>query len=83
MRAYKQTFDALFKEMDKIIVGQDDVIEQILVAMLCDGNALLEGYPGLAKTLAVRTIAELMDLKFSRIQNTMKKHIYKYKFLFS
>ena len=38
--------------------------------MLCDGNALLEGYPGLAKTLTVRTLAELMDLKFSRIQNT-------------
>ncbi len=70
MRAYKTTFDALFKEISKIIVGQNEVIEQILVAMLCDGNALLEGYPGLAKTMAVRTIAELMDLKFSRIQNT-------------
>jgi len=70
MRAYKTTFDGLFKEIDKIIVGQDEVIEQILVSMLCDSNALLEGYPGLAKTMAVRTIAELMDLKFSRIQNT-------------
>lgn len=70
MKAYKTTFDELFKEISKVIVGQNEVIEQILVAMLCDSNALLEGYPGLAKTMAVRTLAELMDLKFSRIQNT-------------
>ena len=70
MKNYKHVFDAVFKEIDKVIVGQDDVIEQILVAILCDGNALLEGYPGLAKTLAVRTLAELMNLKFSRIQST-------------
>jgi len=42
----------------------------ILITILCDANALLEGYPGLAKTLAIRTMAKLMDLKFSRIQNT-------------
>ena len=70
MKNYKHVFDAVFKEVDRVIVGQDDVIEQILVAILCDGNALLEGYPGLAKTLAVKTLAELMNLKFSRIQNT-------------
>ena len=70
MRNYKQIFDELKKEMGKVIVGQEDAIEQILIAILCDGNALLEGYPGLAKTLTVRTLAQLMDLKFSRIQNT-------------
>ena len=70
MRNYKQIFDELKKEMGKVIVGQEDAIEQILTAILCDGNALLEGYPGLAKTLIVRTLAQLMDLKFSRIQNT-------------
>lgn len=70
MKNYKHIFDAIFKEIDKVIVGQDDVIEQILVAILCDNNALLEGYPGLAKTLVVRTLADLMNLKFSRIQNT-------------
>ena len=70
MRNYKQIFDELKKEMGKVIVGQEDAIEQILIAILCDGNALLEGYPGLAKTLIVRTLAQLMDLKFSRIQNT-------------
>lgn len=70
MKTYKATFDALFKEVSKVIVGQRDVLEQVMIAILCDANALLEGYPGLAKTLAVRTLADLMDLKFSRIQNT-------------
>ena len=70
MKNYKQIFDELQKETSKIIVGQENVVEQILIAVLCDGNALLEGYPGLAKTLTVRTLAQLMDLKFSRIQNT-------------
>ena len=70
MKNYKQVFDELQKEIGKVIVGQTDVVEQILVSILCDANALLEGYPGLAKTLTVRTLAELMDLKFSRIQNT-------------
>lgn len=70
MKNYKEIFDELQKEASKVIVGQQDVVEQILIAILCDGNALLEGYPGLAKTLTVRTLAQLMDLKFSRIQNT-------------
>ena len=70
MKNYKQIFDELQKEAGKVIVGQEKVVEQILIAILCDGNALLEGYPGLAKTLTVRTLAQLMDLKFSRIQNT-------------
>jgi MoxR-like ATPase len=70
MKNYKHVFDAVFKEIDKAVVGQKDVIEQILVCILCDSNALLEGYPGLAKTLVVRTLADLMNLKFSRIQST-------------
>ncbi len=70
MKNYKQVFDELQKELGKVIVGQQDVVEQILVSILCDANALLEGYPGLAKTLTVRALAEMMDLKFSRIQNT-------------
>ena len=53
MKDYKHIFDAVFKEVEKVVIGQKDVIEQILVSILCDGNALLEGYPGLAKTLAV------------------------------
>ncbi len=70
MKNYKPTFDAIMKDVSKVVVGQNDVIEQLLIAILCNGNALLEGYPGLAKTLSVKTIAELLDLKFSRIQNT-------------
>jgi|TARA_Y100000031_G_scaffold32809_1_gene36653 MoxR-like ATPase len=70
MKNYKHVFDAVFKEIEKVVVGQNDVVEQILVSILCDSNALLEGYPGLAKTLAVRTLADVMNLKFNRIQNT-------------
>src|SRR3989338_4687531 len=70
MKNYKQIFDALNKEIGRVIVGQGDVIEQVVIALLCNANALLEGYPGLAKTLTVKTIAQVMDLKFSRIQHT-------------
>jgi len=61
---------ALREEVAKRIVGQTDVVEQLLVCMLCDGNALIESNPGLGKTTLVRTIAEATDLSFSRIQNT-------------
>jgi MoxR-like ATPase len=66
----KDTFSNVNKEIEKVIVGQEEVIEQILVAILCDSNALLESYPGLGKTTMVKTIANVLDLKFSRIQNT-------------
>ena len=69
-KSYKPVFDALYKEAGKIIIGQEDLLEQVMIAIMCDSNALLEGYPGLAKTLAVRTLSEILDLKFSRIQNT-------------
>jgi MoxR-like ATPase len=70
MRNYKELFSGLFREIGKVIIGQDEALEQVTVALLCDSNAVLEGYPGLAKTMAIRTLAELMDLKFSRIQST-------------
>lgn len=66
----KKTFDYLFSEMHKVVVGQDEVLKQMVVALMTNSHALLEGYPGLAKTLAVKTLAQLLDLKFSRIQNT-------------
>lgn len=66
----KKTFDYMFGELGKVIVGQHETLKQVTVALLADSHALLEGYPGLAKTLAIRTLSELMDLKFSRIQNT-------------
>lgn len=70
MKTYKEVFIIIKKEIGKVIIGQDEMMDQMMIAMLCNGNVLLEGYPGLAKTLAVRTVAELMDLKFSRIQST-------------
>jgi MoxR-like ATPase len=70
MPGYKDVFENLYREISKVVIGQKEAVEQILVAMLCNGNALLEGYPGLAKTLMIRTMAQMMDLKFSRIQNT-------------
>jgi MoxR-like ATPase len=62
--------DALLKELHKLIVGQDDVIEQVLLSLFVGGNSLVIGVPGLAKTLLIRTIADALDLKFSRIQFT-------------
>lgn len=62
--------DALKSEMSKVIVGQDDIIEQLLITFLSGGHALLEGVPGLAKTLMIRTLAQAIDLKFKRIQFT-------------
>ncbi len=66
----KKTFDYVFSELNKVIVGQNEVLKQVSVALLADSHALLEGYPGLAKTLTIKTLSQLMDLKFSRIQNT-------------
>src|SRR5947199_2620843 len=60
----------ILNELRKTIVGQDDVIEQILVAVLAEGHALLEGVPGTAKTLAVKTLAAILGAEFSRIQFT-------------
>lgn len=57
-------------ELSKIVVGQDDAIEQILVAVLAEGHALIEGVPGTAKTLIVKTISNIIGAQFSRIQFT-------------
>ncbi|MBN1793135.1 MoxR family ATPase [Candidatus Woesearchaeota archaeon] len=66
----KETFSNIMKEIEKVVVGQEEVIEQVMIAILCDSNALLESYPGLGKTTMVKTISEIMDLQFSRVQNT-------------
>jgi len=65
-----QTVAHILNELRKTIVGQDDVIEQILVAVLAEGHALVEGVPGTAKTLAVKTLAYILGAQFSRIQFT-------------
>jgi MoxR-like ATPase len=62
--------DSMISELRKLIVGQEDVIEQSLIGLLAGGNCLIVGVPGLAKTLLIHTIAQVLDLKFSRIQFT-------------
>ena len=56
--------------MDRVIVGQKHLVESLLIGLLSDGHILLEGVPGLAKTLAINTLSKLIDSKFSRIQFT-------------
>src|SRR3954453_1274858 len=60
----------ILKEVSRRIVGQDAMVERLLVGMLTGGHILLEGVPGLAKTLAVRTLAQIINASFSRIQFT-------------
>ena len=60
----------LRKEIAKVIIGQDDIIEHVLVCLLARGHVLLVGVPGLAKTLLIRTLADALDLSFNRIQFT-------------
>lgn len=62
--------DLLTLEMGKVIVGQKHLVESLLIGLLSDGHILLEGVPGLAKTLAINTLADAVDAKFSRIQFT-------------
>lgn len=63
-------FDRLKQELSKAIIGQDAVIEQLVIALLARGHALLVGVPGLAKTLLIKSLSEVLDLSFSRIQFT-------------
>jgi len=60
----------LRKAIAKVIVGQEDVVNKLLIAILCNGHSLLVGVPGLAKTLLVKTISDVLDLSFKRIQFT-------------
>lgn len=63
-------FNELKKEIAKVIVGHDAIIEQVIIAILSKGHCLLVGVPGLAKTLLVKTLADVLELKFNRIQFT-------------
>ena len=62
--------DMVTLEMNKVIVGQKQLVENLLIGLLANGHILLEGVPGLAKTLAINTLASIVDAKFSRIQFT-------------
>ena len=66
----KKQFTALKNEIAKVIVGQDQVVEELILSIFCKGHVLLVGVPGLAKTLLVKTISEALGLNFSRIQFT-------------
>ena len=67
---FRDHFQRLKTELQRVIVGQDEVIEGVLAAMFADGHVLLEGAPGLGKTVLVRALAAAVDLQFSRIQFT-------------
>jgi MoxR-like ATPase len=69
-KALVEKLPLLKKEIAKVIVGQNEVIEEILIAFLAGGHCLLEGVPGLAKTLMVKTISEALEMDFKRIQFT-------------
>ncbi|MFQ5862663.1 MAG: AAA family ATPase [Candidatus Brocadiales bacterium] len=66
----RKRIEALKVEIGKVIVGQEELIEGILVALLSEGHILLEGYPGLGKTMTVKTLARAIDAKFHRVQFT-------------
>ena len=66
----RETSSLILSELGKRIIGQRDIIDHILIVLLCQGHALIIGVPGLAKTLLIKSVASILDLKFSRIQFT-------------
>ncbi|HSF16850.1 MAG TPA: MoxR family ATPase [Vicinamibacteria bacterium] len=66
----KKAYGDISRELRKLIVGQEDAIEQVLLSLFVGGNSIVTGVPGLAKTLIVHTVAQVLDLKFARIQFT-------------
>src|SRR6186713_178267 len=70
IQSFRDTYAALQAEIGKVIVGHTDIVESTLIALFGGGHVLLEGVPGLGKTLLVRTLSEVLDLSFSRIQFT-------------
>ena len=70
LEAFSETARAIEAEVKRVIVGQDEVVRSVLICILASRHALLEGVPGLGKTMLIRTMADALDLKFSRIQFT-------------
>ncbi len=70
VKSLQESFAAIKSEIAKVIIGQDEIVSQLLISLLARGHCLLIGVPGLAKTLLIKTLAEVLDLKFSRIQFT-------------
>lgn len=69
-KALTDRFVELKKTIGQVIVGQDEVVEKLIISILCNGHSLLVGVPGLAKTLLVKTLADALELSFKRIQFT-------------
>src|SRR5262245_4928989 len=67
---FRERFRGICAEVGKMIVGQKNIVEEVLIALFAGGHCLLEGVPGLGKTLLVRTLSEILDLRFGRIQFT-------------
>jgi MoxR-like ATPase len=67
---FKEKIELIRNELGKVIVGQDKVLKEVLIALIAGGHILLEGVPGLGKTLLVRTLSQVLDISFSRIQFT-------------
>ena len=70
LESLSESFAEIKKQIKKVVVGQDEVVEQLLIAIFSNGHCILEGVPGLAKTLLVSTLAKSLDLTFARIQFT-------------
>src|SRR5947207_11280942 len=70
IQSFRQTYAALRNEVGKVIVGHNEIVDGTLMALLAGGHVLLEGVPGLGKTLLVRTLGETLGLDFSRVQFT-------------
>jgi MoxR-like ATPase len=69
-RRFRKIFNTLRQEVAKVIVGHQDIVDNVLICLFCDGHVLLEGVPGLGKTLLVRTLSDALSLEFRRIQFT-------------
>jgi MoxR-like ATPase len=70
IQSFHETYTALRAEIGKVVVGQEVIVENTLIALFAGGHVLLEGVPGLGKTLLVRTLSEVLDLSFNRVQFT-------------
>jgi MoxR-like ATPase len=70
LQHFDETYRRIREEVERVIVGHGEVLEGVLLCLLTEGHAILEGVPGIGKTLLVRTLADVLDLKFSRIQFT-------------
>ena len=74
VKHFQETFERVRREVGKMIVGQDEIVENVLVAICCGGHVLLEGVPGLGKTALVNAMATALELRFQRLILKTQKH---------